>query len=243
MINDENYSLALLQKEYDARQMMRDIVSEVTARYTPVGGSVLELGSGLGHNLDALIANYRVLGVEILPDAAQKASERGIETIQANLECEINLRAENWDAVLCLDVLEHLANPLNCIKEARRLLRSSGIFIINVPNHFTLACRIRMLLGAGMDAPKFFPEYHAWDYPHLRFFQYQSIKKAAELGGFTIAEDLSWRVPAVPFLQKIPGLKGFCYFLAKCSPNLFGGGFLLVLRKANSPNPSGEQLY
>ncbi|OZB49603.1 MAG: hypothetical protein B7X60_00575 [Polynucleobacter sp. 39-45-136] len=236
MINDENYSLALLQKEYDARQSMRDTISEVITRYIPVGGDVLELGSGLGHNLDALAANYRVLGVEVLPDAVHKASERGIETIHANLEHEINLKAESWDVVLCLDVLEHLINPIACIQEAKRLLRPSGIFVINVPNHFTLTCRIRMLLGAGLDAPNFFPEYHAWNYPHLRFFQYQSIKKTLELGGFRIIEDLSWKVPAVPFLQRIPMLKGLCCLLAKFSPNLFCGGFFLILHKSNLLN-------
>jgi SAM-dependent methyltransferase len=232
MSDEINYSLIQLQREFDARKPIRDCVSQIVGRYVPVGGSIVELGSGLGHNLDALSHNYRVLGVEGLPDAAKKASERGIETIQADLERQTNLKAESWDAVLCLDVLEHLVDPIACIQEAWRLLRPSGVLIINVPNHFTLTFRIRILVGKGIDSPQFFPEHNAWNYPHLRFFQHQSIQKAVEIVGFSVVEDLTWMFPAVPYLHRFSKLKSMCLFLAKLSPNLFGGGFFLVLRKS-----------
>lgn len=235
MTDKINYSLIQLQTEFDARKPIRDRVAEIIGHYVPVGGSVVELGSGLGHNLDALSSYYKVLGVEGLSEAARSASERGIETIQADLERQTNLKAESWDAVLCLDVLEHLVDPIACIQEACRLLRPSGIFIINVPNHFTLTSRIRILLGKGIDSPRFFPEHHSWNYPHLRFFQRQSIQKAVEIVGFSLVEDLTWMFPAVPYLHKFSKLKRVCFMLAKRSPNLFGGGFFLVLRKSEIP--------
>jgi len=228
---ENNYSLSKLQTEYEVRQPIRDATAEILFRHVPIGGNIVELGSGLGHNLDALMENYSVLGVEGLLEAAIKASDRGVQTIQADLERGTDLNTESCDAVLCLDVLEHLVNPLNCIGEARRLLRPSGILVINVPNHFTLACRIKILLGRDLDAPNFFPMYQVWNYPHLRFFQHHSLLKLAKQGGFSVIEDFSWKFPAVPFFQNISLLSSVCNSIAKWFPNLFCGGFYLVLRK------------
>jgi len=231
MAEDINYSTLLLQCEFDDRAPIRSRLRDVVLKRVPDGGRIVELGSGLGFNLDELSKRYQVLGVEGLGDAAARASRRGIETIQANLEHGTGLETASFDAVLCLDVLEHLMDPASCIREAHRLLRSSGIFIVNVPNHFLLSYRIRMLFGEGLDAPRFFPTHDAWNYPHVRFFKSQSIQLALTSNGFSVDEDLSSDFSAVPILRKIRLLRGLCRFLGRSWPDLFCGGFFLVLRK------------
>lgn len=231
MTAEANYSVSLLQKEFNDRQPVRQTMVEAMARHVPTGGRVIELGSGLGFNLEELASKYRTFGIEGLAEAARQASARGIETIQADLENAIPLPAGEWDAALCLDVLEHLVNPLSCIREAHRLLTPSGILIINIPNHFTLSSRLRMFFGKDMDAPRFFPESDVWNYPHIRFFKASSLKHTLQLGGFSVIEDLSAHFPAVPVLRKIPPLQGLCRSLGSSWPDLFCGGFFLVLQK------------
>ena len=57
---------------------------------------------------------------------------------QANIDfvCDIaNIPAEtNWfDAVMCIEVLEHLPHPVEALKELGRVLKSGGVLIITAP--------------------------------------------------------------------------------------------------------------
>jgi SAM-dependent methyltransferase len=47
--------------------------------------------------------------------------------------------AAQFDAVLLLDVLEHLANPAAAVAEARRALRPGGVLLLSVPHRGPLA--------------------------------------------------------------------------------------------------------
>lgn len=57
---------------------------------------------------------------------------------QSNLDivCDITAIPEpdaSFDAVMCIEVLEHLPDPVLAIKELSRLLRSGGQFIVTAP--------------------------------------------------------------------------------------------------------------
>ena len=47
--------------------------------------------------------------------------------------CAIDLPDQSFDAVLCLHVLEHVADDRKAMSELRRILRPSGMAIIMVP--------------------------------------------------------------------------------------------------------------
>lgn len=236
MSGENNYTTEQLAAEFASRAVIRATLAEVILAEVPAGGLVTELGSGLGFNLDQLRDRYRVLGVEGLSGAVEAARKRGIETLHCDLEQALPLEQETSDAVLCLDVLEHLLDPLSCLREARRILKPGGLLVCNVPNHFTASSRIRILRGAGIDAPGFFPDSPAWRYPHVRFFQHQSFLALATAGGFEIVKDLSSRFTAVPVLRKSGAFSTLCTAISRRWPNAFAGGFFLVLRPRD-PGP------
>ena len=60
---------------------------------------------------------------------------------------------ERFNAVLLLDVFEHLAysDQPKALQEIRRVLKPDGLFLVSIPNLAHLNSRIRMLLLGGLD--------------------------------------------------------------------------------------------
>lgn len=130
---------------------------------------MVELDSGLGTNLRLLMAHNRVLGVEGLGEAVQRWRALGVPAWQADLDQPLPDHSADW--LLCLDVLEHLTDPLAALREGVRLLRPGGLVLVNRPNYFDWRGRLRLLRGAGIDSQRYFPGEPVWRYPHLRFFR------------------------------------------------------------------------
>jgi SAM-dependent methyltransferase len=156
-MKEVNYSFERLQVDFDERDHIRNAIAQLKKTHAISGCRVLELGSGAGANLAILQPENEVLGVEGLADAAAHATRLGVNTLVANLDNALPLESAQYDWVLCLDVLEHLLSPDTALREAHRLLKPGGKLLINVPNHFTLTGRLRMLLGAGIHWNRFSP--------------------------------------------------------------------------------------
>jgi 2-polyprenyl-3-methyl-5-hydroxy-6-metoxy-1,4-benzoquinol methylase len=99
--------------------------------------SVLEIGCGEGSTLLWLRESKGVKicrGLEILPPAAERAREKGLDIAIGNVEVGGIPFQEKNDLVLCLDVLEHLHDPwktLCCISDS---IRPGGHLIVSIPN-------------------------------------------------------------------------------------------------------------
>lgn len=229
-----NYSFERLTVDFGERDHIRNTIAQLKKSHPITGCRVLELGSGAGANLAILQPENEVLGVEGLADAAAHASSLGVNTLVANLEAALPLESDQYDWVLCLDVLEHLMAPDTALREAHRLLKPGGKLLINVPNHFTLTGRLRMLLGAGIHWNRFFPDSNDWNNPHIRFFTPGSIRELLTSTGFRLIQDLSPIAPAVPMSHQMRQLHlhGLIDWLAKHHPGLFCGGFFLLAERA-----------
>jgi SAM-dependent methyltransferase len=94
---------------------------------------VADLGCGCGMLLYKLKDRYDVVGV----DGAQKAIEfcalRGVPVKLGRFPEEIPLEREAFDAVLLLDVLEHLERDVQTAQAAAKLLKPGGILMCSVP--------------------------------------------------------------------------------------------------------------
>ena len=96
---------------------------------------VLELGCGFrATQLLALAPRLkRGVGVDfkIAPDLAGLGKFTFYEsTIE---EALFRLEGERFDAILLISVLEHLPDPLRVLDASRKLLKTSGVMLINVP--------------------------------------------------------------------------------------------------------------
>jgi len=146
------------------------------------GKRVLELGCHAGDVSRELVKRgARVWGVELDRDAAALAEESCEKVIVADLD-ELDPKAafgdERFDLVVIGDVLEHLADPLKILKDARGLLAPGGAVLVSVPNIAHVSVRIKLLAGAFPYDPS-----GILDRTHRRFFTRPSLEKLlAEAG-------------------------------------------------------------
>lgn len=229
-----DYSAEWLVNEVGGREHIIVQLIGLKAEFEVTGQLVVELGSGIGTNLQVFLSDNKVLGVEGLESAVSESVERGVPAVLGNLEQPLDMIMGDAGCILCIDVLEHLMRPEICLASAHRALRENGILVVNVPNHFDWRGRLRVLFGSGIDSQKYFPNSNHWQYPHVRFFQRESIEQLLKSCGFEISRDFSPNFPSVPkarLLKKI-GLGWVGTSLAKAFPDLFTSGFFLVCRKS-----------
>lgn len=112
---------------------------EQTLKEVPAGGRILDAGAGEGqYKRFCSHLNY------VSQDFGQydgQGDQVGLQTgawdqTQLDIVSDITAIPEadgSFDAILCVEVLEHLPNPILAIKEFSRLLRSGGQLIITAP--------------------------------------------------------------------------------------------------------------
>lgn len=121
----------------------RQIVFDQLARHIPPadarvpGGAegcrrVLDLGCGTGGVLAQLGVFGRAYGIDPSPEAATYCHKRGLPVALAS-GLNLPFPDRTFEAVLALDVIEHVDDDVGILREARRVLRPGGIVVITVP--------------------------------------------------------------------------------------------------------------
>jgi len=107
-------------------------------RKLPANASILDFGCSSGRLLAPLVGEYTCYGVEINATAAHSAAARGLKMLPAG--------AVNWalkfDAVVLMDVFEHLSSPTELLRQLTQHLRRGGILIVGTGNADAAACRL-----------------------------------------------------------------------------------------------------
>ena len=141
----------------------------VLARMVEPGQRVLELGTGPGTVTRILHSKgCQVTGVEMDPETLATCAPFCERTVQANLEdpdWAAPLAGEEFDAVICADVLEHLRNPRPLLQQLHSFLKPGGSVLMSLPNasHLTV---VASLLGGRFPYQK----NGLLDHTHLKFY-------------------------------------------------------------------------
>lgn len=174
---------------------------------TEAAASVLEFGCSTGSLLAEMAKRgQKAAGIEVDPEAAAAARGRGLEIEEGDLEAPAILDAARtrgpFDALLCLDVLEHLKDPWAFLGSARGLLAPGGFMFATVPNIGFYKARWAHLMGRFDYA-----EEGIMDRGHLRFFTVATARK--------LFKDSGWRiVNGYPTSAPLPLMKGTREFTA-----------------------------
>jgi len=110
------------------------VLLAILRRVLPPGHArLLELGCGTGNVLAALAEFGEAVGMETHPDLAAAARAAGLDVRTGRLPDDLVVPPGWADAVLLLDVIEHLDDDVAALETARRALRPGGLLVITVP--------------------------------------------------------------------------------------------------------------
>lgn len=106
-------------------------------------GSVLDIGSSTGALLQAAqAAGWTAQGVEINPAAVAHCRQQQLQAVCGEYPCALPADWGPFDAVLMLDVLEHLPDPLAFLARVSADMQPGGWLVIQVPNFRSLLLTI-----------------------------------------------------------------------------------------------------
>ena len=103
---------------------------------------VLDVGAGRGALVLSLLRRgYRVRACDLAPE---QFGVPGVEVLKADLNRgQIPFPDGSFDLLTCCQVMEHLENPHELVREFWRVLRPGGSAILTVPNVLNIDARLR----------------------------------------------------------------------------------------------------
>jgi len=189
------------------------------SKYVANGARVLDVGAGAGAFSKRLVdLGYKVTALDSDPDKWIPAE---IPFFQLDIDAGIAASVrDTFDAVCCLEVIEHVENPWNLLREIYSVVKPGGYLLLSTPNITSFLSRgIFFLTG----------RFHQFDdgdlsYGHISPISSFELEYAARKSGwevleiapggslsvfdFTTLRPLKWTI-ALNFLR------GFAYAIGK----------------------------
>ena len=199
-----------------------DLWNEHVARYRyaalfAVNRHVLDIGCGTGYGA-AVMASVAsdVAGVDISPEAVQYAVAHYGEHARFSVgsASAIPARSIRFDLVTAFEVIEHIAGWPELIKEAARIMKPTGAFLVSTPNQ-TQYKASRKEVGAN--------PFHVHEFEEGEFrkaleqtFRFVRILAQNQQSSVVLAGEEAGQYGEV-FVENKPALTDSQFFLAVCS--------------------------
>jgi 2-polyprenyl-3-methyl-5-hydroxy-6-metoxy-1,4-benzoquinol methylase len=167
---------------------------------------ILEVGCAGGMTGKALREKgfEEIVGIEVNEEVARSGKCYYDKLVIGDVEkVSLPFEKEYFDCILYGDVLEHLVDPWQVLRNHHAFLKKEGTIICSIPNirHYRI---IKKLLFKGR-----------WEYTgdgimdknHLRFFTLDSIRRMLGEAGFEV-KDIGKRLSGAPWLKLMNRLLG-----------------------------------
>ena len=137
---------------------------------------LLDVGAGwLHHSQYAAKNGWNVVALDPALQSYNKAQDLKIPFYRGNFDKNA-LHLGIFDAIMLYEVVEHLSNPYDLLKQAHLQLEENGLLFVSVPNDFNPLQQF--------DADNFW-----WVYPeHINYFTPESISKLLNKAGFDVLD-------------------------------------------------------
>jgi ubiquinone/menaquinone biosynthesis C-methylase UbiE len=179
----------------------------------PAGAKLLDVGAGEG----VLVDRYKSQGRQIIGVDANYQSSN----VQLASLFSLPFKDEDFDAVFCLDVLEHihLLDQRRALREIKRVIRRNGKLFMSVPNLAHFHSRVKFLLKGRLTRTSAL-EKHPGDRPigeYVEMLGQEGLRVVGRKGIFPTVPilfglvnrhpaKLSWLVDGLDRILPLPGL-------------------------------------
>lgn len=178
-MDDPQYEATREERALQARKILDSV-----NRHNP-GMRLLDVGAGSGILVEeALARGYQAVGVEPSEDLVEIAAGRNLPVLPGVLGQQAF--EQRFDVVTLVDVIEHVEDPAQLVREAVRVLDDSGLCLVISPDVNSLCARI---LGRRW-----------WHYriAHISYFSRQTLTRLLHDAGLQVVaiERPGWYFPA-----------------------------------------------
>lgn len=173
------------------QRYFKTVRAEIFPHLPPRFSRLLDVGCGAGATVAAIRAAAGaegpawVGGIELDEAAAAEAEAHCDRVWQGDIEAsrfDEEIGPGSLDVILCLDVLEHLADPWSVVRRLSPLLVPGGRLIVSVPNIRNWKFLWRLTTKADFR----YRDAGLLDRTHLRFFVRPTAVELATCGGLVL---------------------------------------------------------
>ncbi|MFH1905618.1 MAG: class I SAM-dependent methyltransferase [bacterium] len=144
-------------------------------------GKLLDVGCGSGFFLKELLKyGYDAYGIDSYEGILDIISPELCLRVKNNSFLDIKFPDESFDIVIIKQVLEHLLNPNDVIKEIHRILKEDGIVYVEVPNFNCAEAQLFGKFWYNLEVPR-----------HLYQFTKKTFRAIFEKNGFSAFLELN----------------------------------------------------
>lgn len=130
---------------YGIKKRMGFIYGEIAQRINNVEARnkmrVLDIGCGTGELITIPLGSLgiNVLGIDIhLPSIEYARRKNPFENVRFECISVEELADQQFDFIICSEVLEHLSQPIEMLKLIKKMLKYDGLCIMTIPNGYSL---------------------------------------------------------------------------------------------------------
>jgi len=183
---------------------IRNACIKLVIRNNVKASGLLDIGGSTGEYtqvVSGLVKATNIYLVDMREESLFQAKKSGLNALSLNVSTDkLPFPCEMFDMVMMIEVIEHLANPDNCIEECKRVLKKGGLLLLSTPNLAWWINRLVILLGyqpyysepsARINVGKFLKSAERFDTSgHIRLFTFKAILKFLEYYGFSVVDHI-----------------------------------------------------
>lgn len=192
--NDKGEASYLGEKVKHTSRML--VFTEWLRGYLKPGAKVLDIGAG-----DAIFAElmpeFEWSAIDINTDRAKSRIKPGNLVTHDLMQTPYPFEEKSFDAIISSECLEHLWDLRIVHKEAKRLLKRDGVYVISTPNFDWLANHLEHYRRI-MQMPG---QHHTWE--HIRHYAYDNHKLFLNDAGFIIDKHTGADAHYCPILANV----------------------------------------
>lgn len=168
-------SVRRIQKESQRRLM---IIKNYKSR-----GTFFDIGCARGLLLDeARLVGFDTYGIELSHENVKICVDNNHHVIHGYLENILSSApADGFDVITCLDVIEHVEDPISFLLTASSMLKEDGIMVVTTPNYSGIVASMLKNRDPYMTPPE-----------HLNYFTFQGMYSLFKRSNLIVEKTLTF---------------------------------------------------